>query len=91
MQDNLTRQMANGFNQALAAEQGIVQRRVEQKEEEKAATEELADTFSEAKSAMTQLADLCSQIEESGRIHFQLTRPLAGGAPSVVIAASVSP
>ena len=81
-QDNLARQMAP------AAEQALLQHRFDQKEEEKTATEELVEAFSDAESAMTTLSDLCSALE-GNVVHFRLVRLPNAADPEVVISSSV--
>ena len=87
-QDNVERQLANGFNQALAAEQSILERKMEQLKDKQAAAEEFHDFYADADAAATALQELCGKLESDARIHFRLIRPFNGG--ETVIASSVN-
>jgi len=87
-QDKLDSQSARGSNQAIAAEQLIVERRMEQLTEKQAVMEEFRNFYADADAAATALKELCDKIESDARIHFRLIRPFNGG--EAVIASSVN-
>lgn len=90
-QENLDKLMDEvGFRQDLAAKQDGFDRKAEALAEKRTVAEEMVDVFSGAHTAMEKLSELCKEIEERGRVHFQLVRPLEGGAADVVISSSVS-
>jgi len=87
--DSLDRQLANAFVPALANQRDLRQRQMEKIEEQKSASADLVDTFTEAETAMTRLSELCDEIEKKGRIHFRLIRSIGAPGSEIVISSSV--
>lgn len=91
--DNLDKQLRFGFRQELAAQRELFEKRQVELEGKRTTVEELSSVYLTANEAMTKLAELCGKIEGSGRIHFQLIRPLdadAAGSDVVVVSSSVN-
>jgi Skp family chaperone for outer membrane proteins len=90
--DNLDEQLQSGFRQDLAAQQSLLENRQSELEGKRTAAEELSNVHSAANDAMMKLAGLCEEIEGSGRIHFELVRPLSAddGGTNVVVSSSVN-
>ncbi len=86
--DKLDRQLANGFAPAVANEREI-RHRIDQIEEQKSVVSDLFDTFAEAETAMTNLSELCDEIETKGRVHFRLIRSTGVPDAEIVISSSV--
>jgi len=90
-QENLDKQVdAFGLRPELVQKQNANDRKADDLADRRTVAEELVKVYSGAHTAMGKLSELCEKIEENGRVHFQLVRPLEGGAADVVISSSVS-
>ena len=86
--EKLDERLEAGFRQDIFAQQKVLQRRQDLLEEKATTKEELANRFSDAHAAIMKTAELCAEIEDNGRIQFQLIRPLEGRDADVVVSSS---